>query len=186
MACSNPSVTILSKYLCIPQVINCLPLSLWTTQANALLDSIFSSNPFWHPQVTGTNCLTSQAILLPDVLAEFRAIVFNLHLVLKIGTFWSSVVCLKACLTLPSTTAIPSPYKFWPSWLLTGHSEIADFCLFWKTVPNAKKPRILIHQVNDFPLQLRRESIRIMQLGSGKHAIRERSEKVGEDKQYSV
>lgn len=24
MACSNPSVTILSKYLCVPEVINCL------------------------------------------------------------------------------------------------------------------------------------------------------------------
>lgn len=48
------------------------------------------------------------------------------------------------------------------------------------------KPGILIHQVNDFPLQGRRGSVRITQLGSGKYAIRERSEKVGENKQYSV
>lgn len=29
MACSNPSLTVLSKYLCVSKVINYLSLSLW-------------------------------------------------------------------------------------------------------------------------------------------------------------
>lgn len=134
MACSNPSVTILSKYLCVPEVINYLSLSLWTTQANALWDSTFSSSPSWHQQATGSSYLSSQVISLPAVLTDFKATLFNLYLFLKIGTFWHSVVSLKTCLTLPSTVgglrkAIPTPEILT---FLAIHWESVDFCLFWK------------------------------------------------------
>lgn len=136
MACSNPSVTILSKQACVPQVIKHLSLSLWTTWANAPLDSAFSSNPnkpqapfMWWGSDTASWCVNWIQSHSFQPAPSFEDWYF-----LK----WSAIMCLKTCLSLPRTMAgllkaVPSPYKFLPSSLLIGCSEIVDFHLSWRT-----------------------------------------------------